>query len=100
MPHAAHGEAGFDRLRRGQGPGRKKQAEGGHLHCVPVVLQRNAQAFHDAFHATLGRKKLPGELKDPHSECTSERSAGRRAAQSRKRRRRRRGSNQMARNIA
>ena len=82
------------------GTGRKKQAKGGHLHGVPVVLQRHAQAFDDALHAPLGRKKLPGELKDSHSECTSERSAGRRAIQSRKRRRRRRGSNQMARKIA
>ncbi len=100
MAHAAHLEPGFDRFRRRDGTGRKEQAKRRHLHRVPVALQGNAQAFDDALHASLGRKKLPGELKDPHSECTSERSAGRRAIQSRKRRRRRRGNNQMARNIA
>ena len=100
VPHTAHREPGFDRFHRGDGTGRKKQAKRRHLHRVSVLLQRNAQAFHHALHAALGGKKLPGELQDLHSECTSARSAGRRAIQSRKRRRRRRGSNQMARNIA
>ena len=100
VPHPSHHQPAFDRLRRRHRTGRKNQAKGGHLDRVPALLQGNAQPFDHALYAALGRQKLPGELKDSHRDCTSERNAGRRAIQSRKRRRRRRGSNHMARKMA
>ncbi len=68
MPHTAHRESRFDRLRGRHGSGGKNQAQCRHLHRVSFLLQRTAQTFHHALHAALGRKKLPGQLQDPHDE--------------------------------
>ena len=100
VAHAVHGEAGFDRLHGGHGAGRKNQPQGCHPHCMAVLLQGFTQPLHHALSAALCGQKLPGQLQDLHTGCTSPRSRGRCAIQSRKRRRRRRGSSHMAKKIA